>query len=455
MSSILGQRETTTATPCLRLQHGLPTAKKNQWHASMMKQAKLLLICPLVAVLLVAADGCGSNPNVEGAKLDLRNKDYMRALENVNKALDSDPDNPEALFLKGDVLSEMLPDIVDKRERADYIYAMVGAYRRGLELDPAWPTQVARRLQGIYLTEFNSGIEVYNRAELLPGRVRVDAFTDAARHFRNASTIFPDSGDAYLNEAASYFGAGLMGDAAEAYEMALAVGLTDREIYIYLSKTYELLALEWADDTERADYFQAMAETLELGLDQHPDDRELRALLLNAYVYADHPDRALSFYARELPSERENKVFLYNYGTLMLREADYDGAIAMLSMAVSLDSAYVNARFNLGAAYINKAVDIDANYRAVDDTLLTRRAEMPAFRIARMESRLAELDQRKRGLFEQAIEHLEMARVLIERQQDLGEMEDVCRALYRAYAQINEGEKAEALTPCATSHSGA
>ncbi|MDE2731107.1 MAG: tetratricopeptide repeat protein [Bacteroidota bacterium] len=415
---------------------------------------RLFLIGPLLAILLMAAGGCGSNPNVEGAKLDLRNKDYARALENVNKALESEPDNPEALFLKGDVLSEMLPDVLDKRERADYIYAMVGAYRRGLELDPAWPTQVTRRLYGVYLTEFNSGIDTYNQAEQLPGQARVDAFAEAARHFRSATVIFPDSGDAYLNEAAAYFGAGLMGDAIDAYESALSVGLTDREIYIYLAKTYELLAEDWAEDDDRSDHYRKMAATLELGLDQHPDDRELRAMLLNAYVFADQAGQALNFYARELSSEGENKVFLYNYGTLMLQEADYDGAIAMLSRAVSLDSAYVNARFNLGAAYINKAVDIDADYRAVDDSITTQRGQLPAFRISRMEARMRELQQHRRGLFEDAIEHLEMARMLIERQQNLGEVTDVCRALYRAYAQINEGERAEALTQCATSQSG-
>ena len=414
----------------------------------MMTRSKLLLVCPLMVVILMAADGCGSNPNVEGAKLDLRNKDYARALDNVNKALESVPDNVEALFLKGDVLSEMLPEVIDKAERADYIYAMVGAYRRGLELDPAWPDEVNRRLYPVYLTEFNTGIEEYNKAEQLPGQPRVDAFAEAARHFRNASVIFPDSGDAYINEAAAYYGAGLVGDAIDAYEMALSYGHTDREIYIYLAKTYELLAEEWAEEHERPRYLRSMAETLEMGLNQYPGDHELRAMLLNAYVFTDQSDRALAFYARELSSERGNKVFLYNFGTLMLRQSDYDGAIAMLSDAVALDSAYVNARFNLGAAYINKAVVVDAEVRAVDDTLHVQRGDLPAFRVSRMESRMQELKQHKHDLFEQAIEHLEIARLLNEQQQRESGASDICQALYRAYAQINEGEKAEALTQC-------
>ena len=419
-----------------------------------MTRLKLTLACVLAAFFLIAADGCGSNPNVEGAKLDLRNKDYGRALENVNKALEADPDNVEALFLKGDIVSEMLPEVTDIHERAVYIREVVAAYRRGVELDPAWPVQVQLRLHSLYLLEFNKGIEVYSEAEQSPGQDRVNAFIESAVHFRNATVIFPDSGDAYINEAAAYYGAGMMGEAIEVYETALSLGHTDREVYIYMAKTYEILAEEWATVDDRAGYYGQMVEVLEQGANQYPDDDELRAMLLNAYVYAEQPKQALMVYQRELSTERSNKVFLYNYGTLMLHEADYDGAIAMLSDAVLLDSTYVNARFNLGAAYINKAVAVDEDYRAVDDTLHSQRDRLPASRRARMESRMQELGANRQALFEKAIEHLEAARLLVENQQGLGEASDICKALFRAYAQTDQNEKAEALSNCTADQQG-
>ena len=73
-----------------------------------MKRFPLLLVLLLGGFLIMGANGCSSDPNVEGAKLDLRNKDYDRALENIDKALQNDPQNAEAYYLKGQVLQEML-----------------------------------------------------------------------------------------------------------------------------------------------------------------------------------------------------------------------------------------------------------------------------------------------------------------------------------------------------------
>ena len=412
-----------------------------------MKQWFPAVISVLAALFLVAADGCGSDPNVEGAKLDLRNKDYERALDNINQALQSTPDNTEALYLKGDILSEMLPMVSDPDERSVYVSEMVRAYRRGVDLDPTWSSDVNRRLEIIYLTEFNAGIDVYDQAEQLPGRRRVQVFAESAQRFRNASEIFPDSGDAYINEAAAYYGAGQLTRAIDAYETALSLGHTHREIYIYLAKTYELLAEEGVASEEQPAYYGSMVRTLEAAMQSHPEDHELRSMLLNAYAFADLPEMALAFYERELPSERENKVFLYNYGTLMMREADYDGAISLLSSAVVLDSAYANAQFNLGAAYINKAVGVDAHFRAVDDTLQMQRATLPAFRRTQLEGQMQELAATRHELFHQAIVHLEAASRLLE--DDVGEARDICRALYVAYAQTDQRSRAEALATCA------
>ena len=80
--------------------------------------------------LLVAADGCSSDPNVEGAKLDLRNKQYDKALENLAIALTTNPDNAQALELKGRVLSEKAFETPDVDEHTALIKEMLETYRR-------------------------------------------------------------------------------------------------------------------------------------------------------------------------------------------------------------------------------------------------------------------------------------------------------------------------------------
>ncbi|NBW94064.1 MAG: hypothetical protein EBR20_06845, partial [Bacteroidetes bacterium] len=71
-----------------------------------MNRFPLFLSLIFAAFLIAGADGCSSDPNVEGAKLDLRNQDYDRALGNLETALENNPQNAEAYELKGRVLSE-------------------------------------------------------------------------------------------------------------------------------------------------------------------------------------------------------------------------------------------------------------------------------------------------------------------------------------------------------------
>ena len=87
-----------------------------------------LIICLVFAgLVLMGADGCSSDPNVEGAKLDLRNKDYDRALDNLETALAANPDNVAALELKGRVLGEMILGIRDVDEHTRLLIPMISS----------------------------------------------------------------------------------------------------------------------------------------------------------------------------------------------------------------------------------------------------------------------------------------------------------------------------------------
>jgi molybdenum cofactor biosynthesis protein B len=96
----------------------------------------LVLLSALIAAafMLTGAGGCSSDPNVEGAKLDLRNKDYDRALNNLDIALEADPDNVEALKLKGTVLLEMAGAESDPDEHSALIRQADEAWERALAL---------------------------------------------------------------------------------------------------------------------------------------------------------------------------------------------------------------------------------------------------------------------------------------------------------------------------------
>ena len=82
-----------------------------------MKRNSIVLVL-LTGLVLMGASTCSSDPNVEGAKLDLRNQDFDRAMENVETALQRDPDNAEALDLKGQIIQEQLATVQDVEQHS-------------------------------------------------------------------------------------------------------------------------------------------------------------------------------------------------------------------------------------------------------------------------------------------------------------------------------------------------
>lgn len=404
----------------------------------------LLAICTLG---LLAAPGCGSNPNVEGAKLDLRNKDFDRALENIAIALSDEPENAEALSVKGQILQEMAADTDDARERAVLFSEMAHAYVSSARVDSSYRQDHQQRMRMAYVEEFNSGIALYDQSQYQESGEQREGFTMAAAHFRNASMIYPDSADAYFNEASAFYSAGMLDAAIETFRLALERGNTGRQLFVFLVSTLERAAEEAGDEGLRQIRHREMVDVLEQAVKSFPNDEELRTMMLNAFVVAEEEERARAYYEREFTRERNNKTFLYNYGTLLLRMEDYDAAIAILASAVEMDPDYTNAQYNLGAAYVNKAVVVGEEYRKRDEELFEGRSRLSAEEASRRENQLKELDEGRNALFSQAIKHLQVAKALTE--SELGETRDICRALYQAFGQTNQRQRAEEMVACA------
>src|SRR5690606_2325594 len=116
-----------------------------------------LLVALLCAVFLLAgADGCSSDPDVEGAKLYIRQDDYASALENLERALANNPDNVEAHALKARVLYLQASGVRNPAERRPLIEQMRASLDRALALDPANEEAVNVRLAA-WADEMNAG----------------------------------------------------------------------------------------------------------------------------------------------------------------------------------------------------------------------------------------------------------------------------------------------------------
>ncbi len=397
-----------------------------------MKRFPIFFALLLSGVLLMGADGCSSDPNVEGAKLDLRNKDYDRALENLDEALARNPQNAEAYELKGRVLQEQAFEMEDVAAHSEALTEMLAAYQEAMTLNPESAGDIQSYLNLAYVNEFQRGIQAFNRGQNNNDNAE---FTAAATYFGNSGTIAPDSAGAYANQAYAYINAGETANAIGPLESAIEKGDTQPDTYVILADLYRT--------TEQMDKALGVLQTAN---EMYPENGDIAAQLLNAYVVTGQVDEAMAAYQRQVDADPENKLYRYNYGSLLLSAENYDGAIEQLTKAVELDPAYASAHYNLGAAYVNKAVDINETIGAMDDDLRANRGSMSDADIEAKETEMEAMAEQRKELFANAITPLEQAKSLFEAAGE--DASAVCQALFSAYVQTGEQEKAEALTEC-------
>jgi tetratricopeptide (TPR) repeat protein len=398
---------------------------------AVMKRFPILLSLLLGAFLLVGADGCSSDPNVEGAKLDLRSKDYDRALQNLATALEKDPANAEAYELKGRVLSEKATATPDQAEHIDLIMEMVEAFKSATSIDPTYTEAVTNSMRFSYVSEFQRGTQAFNR-----GRNDDSEFLTAARYFRSAADIMPDSSGAYVNEAFSYMNGKSPESAIGPFEDALAAGDTDPDNYRLLSGLYQ--------SNDRMDDSIELLETVST---MYPEDGEIQSELLNAYQISGQIDKALDRYRTAVENDPENSLYRYDYGSLLVQAGQNEPALEQLQAAIAIDPNYSNAHFNIGAVYINQAVEANERVKEVDDKLRAERSDLSRDQIDEREAAIDVLVDERRDFFALAIAPLETARELFEANEE--DVTDVCRALFQSYAQTNQTDKAQEVSECA------
>ncbi|NNF58835.1 MAG: tetratricopeptide repeat protein [Rhodothermaceae bacterium] len=381
---------------------------------SRLHPSRLLVALVCAVFLLAGADGCSSDPDVEGAKLYVNQEEYDLALENLNRALETNPDNAEAHALKARVLYLQSENMRDPAERRVLLADMVTSLDRAMALDPA-NTEIAVYRTAAWGNEINKGVALFQQSG-----GDDSALDNAIQTFDNAIYVESDSSAGHFYLGLAYLAKGEADTAIEPLERAVSIGTADAEAYRYLGR-----ALLATDQGSRA------VEVLEEGQTMHPDDEAIRAELLNAYAITGQQDRAVEAYQEMLANDPDNALLLYNYGSTLLQLKRYDEAITNLTQAVELDGSNANAQYNLGAAYQNQGFDI--NQRLTDETLTDAEANR--------------LREERDALFEQAVPYLVEARSLTEASGE--DAADICQALFQVYTPLGRLDDAREAGECA------
>jgi tetratricopeptide (TPR) repeat protein len=381
---------------------------------------------------LLLSAGCASDPNVEGARLDLKNNDYNRALENVNKALDKNPKNATALRLKGEILMKQARSVKkDVEKRSKLVQRSLDAYEKAVEVKPDLESRVTKMMRQSYVKEFEKGSKAFER-----GKKEKSAYNAAAQYFKNASMMQPDSTGPYVNRAFALMNAGDREAAIEPLETAIEMGADEVQNYRFLANLY------WK--TDRSDEVIAL---LEEARGKYPDNADIQSLLLNAYINAGETEQAMETYRSAIEKEPNNKLYRYNYGSLLLEAKRYDEAIEQLERAVEVDPEYTNAQYNLGAAHVQKAVAANDSLRKINEKFRGNREQMSQSERKEMRARMKKLSKKRESNFSAAIPVLEKAYNLTKAAGD--DTQGICKSLYQAYVQTGQEEKAQSYSDCA------
>ena len=381
---------------------------------SRLHPSRLLVALVCAVFLLAGADGCSSDPDVEGAKLYINQEEYDAAIENLNRALETNPDNAEAHALKARVLYLQSENMRDPAERRVLLEDMVTSLDRAMTLDPA-NTEIAVYRTAAWGNEVNKGVQLFQQSSGDDG-----ALDNAIQTFDNAIYVQADSAAGHFYLGLSYLAKGQADTAIEPLERAVGLGNAEADAYRYLGR-----ALLATDQGSRA------VEVLEEGREMYPDDEAIEAELLNAYAITGQQDRAVEAYEAMLANDPDNALLLYNYGSTLLQLERFDEAVTQLTHAVELDGSNANAQYNLGAAYQNKGFQI--NQRLTDETISDAEANR--------------LREERDALFEQAVPYLVEARSLTEASGE--DAADICQALFQVYTPLGRLDEAREAGECA------
>lgn len=175
---------------------------------------------------------------------------------------------------------------------------------------------------------------------------------------------------------------------------------------------------------------------------------ELQNYRLNALNRIGNTKEAMRLYRQQIEENPENATYRYNYGSLLLNDDRFDEAAEQLGRAAELDPDDPKKHYNHGAAYLNKGVVMQDSLVALRDSVLAENREPTQ----EEEDMLRELDRQRRELFMKAIPPLERARQLST--QGGQYRTQTCTALFQAYVQTEQEEKAKEVQNCASQGSG-
>ncbi len=328
---------------------------------------KAILITAGIAISALAS---AQKVNIQNASNSLRDKDYPKAIEYINKAV-ADPDtkdNPKAWFVRGNIYMSMQNEPAKKAENP-YREA-AASYKKVAELDAKYEKDAVTQMLLISAYNYyNDAAVLYNKKKYTESYDLSKAVVDihaieGGKRFNNKSfdTIATDA--MVIQAFSAYYD--------KKYDDALPIllKLKDNPInkgantYLVLSDIYKTTGKD-----------NQMLAIIEEGKKLYPDNQSLRNEELNYYIKSGKQDILMRKLEDAVAKDPNNGELLFNLangynnmafpkdadGKELAKPANYAELLGKAEdaykRAITADANNAGYNYNLGVLYYNQATE--------------------------------------------------------------------------------------------------
>lgn len=249
----------------------------------------------------------GSDPNIETAKLNLKNNDYQKALEATETAIKNDSTSAIAYYYKGYTLSKIAESKTDPSNRTQDYKEMVQAFNHARKLyskQPKAPKEVTLmnlETERLWTTEHNSAIKlVSNDSTRTPTNLN-----KAVAHLTNATIIEPDSLISYDVLAEVYNMKKDLPDAENTLQDVININ-PKAGVNVYLRLATFYLADKKSEQS---------ISVLKKAQSMYPDNVKIVQELANAYLSMNDTQNAITAVESLIQNDPNNAQYRLVYGT--------------------------------------------------------------------------------------------------------------------------------------------
>ena len=276
----------------------------------MIKRSIQLII--LVATIGLIAS-CAKDPNIESAKLNLKQGDYNATLESLDKALAQDSTNATAYYFKGVAYSELANDTSDMEVKNEYFTKMkdsFGKARKYYAQGEGGSGEMDRMdlmLQQAWSNQHNMGVKYVTNDSLMQ---EDDYLEKSEGYLNNAITVIPDSAVSHkvLAEVSA-----MQNDLDRAIEsMSRSIKLTNKSGQDTAAiNDYKRLAYFYQKQEE----YENAANLIDEARDYYPQDIDLIRTMADVYLQLGQKDKALGIVEDLIEKEPNEPQYRLVYGT--------------------------------------------------------------------------------------------------------------------------------------------